>query len=133
QTSIPTGKVGTKADGAQFEHVLCDLGKDLTGRLEMVAKQYHVTPNTLLQTAWGLLLQKYNGSDDAVFGGVVSGRPADIPGIENMVGLFINTIPVRIRSGAEDTFADLIRTNQQQALASQDYETYPLYEIQALT
>ncbi|KAF6624994.1 non-ribosomal peptide synthetase, partial [Paenibacillus sp. EKM10P] len=57
----------------------------------------------------------------------------DIPGIENMVGLFINTIPVRIRSGAEDTFADLIRTNQQQALASQDYETYPLYEIQALT
>ncbi|WP_153794837.1 non-ribosomal peptide synthetase, partial [Paenibacillus polymyxa] len=133
QTSIPIGKVGTKADGAQFEHVLCDLGKDLTGRLEMVAKQYHVTPNTLLQTAWGLLLQKYNGSDDAVFGGVVSGRPADIPGIENMVGLFINTIPVRIRSGAEDTFADLIRTNQQQALASQDYETYPLYEIQALT
>ncbi|AUS26695.1 bacitracin synthetase [Paenibacillus polymyxa] len=133
QTSIPTGKVGAKADGAQFEHVLCDLGKDLTGRMEMVAKQYHVTPNTLLQTAWGLLLQKYNGSDDAVFGGVVSGRPADIPGIENMVGLFINTIPVRIRSGAEDTFADLIRTNQQQALASQDYETYPLYEIQALT
>ncbi|MDN4111432.1 amino acid adenylation domain-containing protein [Paenibacillus polymyxa] len=133
QTSIPTGKVGAKADGAQFEHVLCDLGKDLTGRMEMVAKQYHVTPNTLLQTAWGLLLQKYNGSDDAIFGGVVSGRPADIPGIENMVGLFINTIPVRIRSGAEDTFADLIRTNQQQALASQDYETYPLYEIQALT
>ncbi|MEE4571147.1 condensation domain-containing protein, partial [Paenibacillus polymyxa] len=68
-----------------------------------------------------------------VFGGVVSGRPADISGIENMVGLFINTIPVRIRSKAEDTFADLIRANQQQALASQDYETYPLYEIQALT
>ncbi|MDY7994278.1 amino acid adenylation domain-containing protein, partial [Paenibacillus polymyxa] len=133
QTSIPTGKVGVKADGAQFEHILCDLGKDLTGRMEMVAKQHHVTPNTLLQTAWGLLLQKYNGSDDAVFGGVVSGRPADITGIENMVGLFINTIPIRIRSGAEDTFADMIRTNQQQALTSQDYETYPLYEIQALS
>ncbi|WP_434954333.1 amino acid adenylation domain-containing protein, partial [Paenibacillus polymyxa] len=133
QTSIPTGKVGAKADGEQFEHVLCDLGKHLTGRMEMVAKQYHVTTNTLLQTAWSLLLQKYNGSNDAVFGGVVSGRPADISGIENMVGLFINTIPVRIRSKAEDTFADLIRANQQQALASQDYETYPLYEIQALT
>lgn len=133
QTSIPTGKVGVKADGAQFEHILCDLGKDLTGRMEMVAKQHHVTANTLLQTAWGLLLQKYNGSDDAVFGGVVSGRPADIPGIENMVGLFINTIPIRIRSGAEDTFADMIRTNQKQALTSQDYETYPLYEIQALS
>ncbi|MGR6130533.1 condensation domain-containing protein, partial [Paenibacillus sp. SER-28] len=64
---------------------------------------------------------------------VVSGRPADITGIENMVGLFINTIPIRIRSGAEDTFADMIRTNQQQALTSQDYETYPLYEIQALS
>ncbi|MEC0182798.1 non-ribosomal peptide synthase/polyketide synthase [Paenibacillus peoriae] len=133
QTSIPTGKAGVKADGAQFEHVLCDLGKDLTGRIEMVAKQHHVTTNTLLQTAWGLLLQKYNSSDDAVFGGVVSGRPADIPGIENMVGLFINTIPVRIRSGAEETFADMIRANQKQALVSQVYETYPLYEIQALT
>ncbi|WP_430152768.1 non-ribosomal peptide synthetase, partial [Paenibacillus jamilae] len=133
QTSIPTGKVGVKADDAQFEHILCDLGKDLTGRMEMVAKQHHVTPNTLLQTAWGLLLQKYNGSDDAVFGGVVSGRPADISGIENMVGLFINTIPIRIRSGAEDTFAGMIRTNQKQALTSQDYETYPLYEIQALS
>ncbi|MGG1640084.1 amino acid adenylation domain-containing protein, partial [Paenibacillus sp. NRS-1782] len=133
QTSILTGKVGVKADGAQFEHVLCDLGKDLTGRIEMVAKQHYVTTNTLLQTAWGLLLQKYNGSDDAVFGGVVSGRPADISGIENMVGLFINTIPVRIRSGAEDTFADMIRANQKQALASQAYETYPLYEIQALS
>ncbi|MGG4221695.1 amino acid adenylation domain-containing protein, partial [Paenibacillus jamilae] len=133
QTSIPTGKVGAKAEGEQFEHVLCDLGQDLTKRMEMVAKQHYVTANTLLQTAWGLLLQKYNGSDDAVFGGVVSGRPADISGIENMVGLFINTIPIRIRSQAEDTFADLIRANQQQALASQDYETYPLYEIQALT
>ncbi|MGX1572664.1 amino acid adenylation domain-containing protein, partial [Paenibacillus terrae] len=133
QTSIPTGKIGVKADGALFEHVLCDLGKDLTGRIEMVAKQHHVTTNTLLQTAWGLLLRKYNGSDDAVFGGVVSGRPADISGIENMVGLFINTIPVRIRSGAEETFADMIKANQQQALASQAYETYPLYEIQALS
>nr|WP_250636801.1 non-ribosomal peptide synthase/polyketide synthase [Paenibacillus sp. IHB B 3084] len=134
QTSIPTGKVvGAKAEGAQFEHVLCDLGKDLTGRIEIIAKQHHVTTNTLLQTVWCLLLHKYNGSDDAVFGSVVSGRPADIPGIENMVGLFINTIPVRIRSGAGETVADMIRVNQKQALASQAYETYPLYEIQALT
>ncbi|WP_156897729.1 condensation domain-containing protein, partial [Paenibacillus massiliensis] len=136
QAVLPTGGTAVKAEKVkqtQFEHILCDLGKDLTARIDVIAKQHHVTINTLLQTVWGLLLQKYNGNDDAVFGSVVSGRPADIPGMEHMVGLFINTIPVRIRGGAEDSFAELMKGTQQQALRSQAYETYPLYEIQALT
>ncbi|MDO3682170.1 amino acid adenylation domain-containing protein, partial [Paenibacillus ehimensis] len=133
QTLLPTGKPQVKAEGQRFETLFCDLGKPLTGRIDQLAKQHRVTLHTLLQTVWGLLLHKYNGSQDAVFGSVVSGRPAEIPGIENMIGLFINTIPVRVRCEAEERFADVMRRGQGQALASQAYETYPLYEIQALT
>ncbi|WP_281936822.1 non-ribosomal peptide synthetase, partial [Paenibacillus tyrfis] len=133
QTLLPTGKPQVKTEGQRFETSFCDLGKPLTRKIDQLAKQHRVTLHTLLQTVWGLLLHKYNGSQDAVFGSVVSGRPAEIPGIENMIGLFINTIPVRVRCEAEERFADVMRRSQEQALASQAYETYPLYEIQALT
>ncbi|MBJ8192661.1 hypothetical protein JDS79_38630, partial [Bacillus cereus] len=92
-----------------------------------------VTRKTLMQTVWGLVLQVYNNSEDVVFGSVVSGRPAEIPGIESMIGLFINTIPVRIQGKAEETVADILRKTQDQALASGAYETFPLFEIQSLS
>ncbi|MCP3774858.1 amino acid adenylation domain-containing protein [Paenibacillus sp. MZ04-78.2] len=109
------------------------LGKALTEQLQRTASDHQVTVNTWIQTAWGLLLQRYNSSTDVVFGTVVSGRPAEIPGIEAMIGLFINTIPVRVQAQTEMTVAELVKRNQEQALASQEYDTYPLYEIQAQT
>ncbi|MCY8819129.1 condensation domain-containing protein, partial [Bacillus atrophaeus] len=89
--------------------------------------------NTLIQTLWGILLQKYSGTGDVVFGSVVSGRPADIPGVEQMIGLFINTIPVRIRCDEDSSFVEAMQMVQEKALGSQSYDTYPLYEIQAQT
>ncbi|KAF6612190.1 hypothetical protein HFE02_26710, partial [Paenibacillus sp. EKM11P] len=76
----------------------CEFQPELVAQIERVAKQNQVTINTLIQTVWGVLLQKYNNSTDVVFGSVVSGRPGDIPGVEHMIGLFINTIPVRVQS-----------------------------------
>lgn len=64
--------------------------------LNQLAAKYEVTLNTLLQAAWGLLLQRYNNSDETLFVSVVSGRTAPLPGIEKMLGLFINSMPVRI-------------------------------------
>ncbi|KAF6562074.1 hypothetical protein G9G64_26835, partial [Paenibacillus sp. EKM207P] len=98
-----------------------------------IAKQQQVTINTLMQSVWGVILQKYNNNEDVVFGSVVSGRPTDIAGVENMIGLFINTIPVRIQSERNATFVDIMRNTQEQALASGVYDSFPLYEIQALT
>ncbi|MEC2307910.1 non-ribosomal peptide synthase/polyketide synthase [Bacillus atrophaeus] len=115
------------------EKVTCEIGTDLTLKMKQTASKRHVTLNTLLQTAWGVLLQKYNRSGDVVFGSVVSGRPAGIPNVETMIGLFINTIPVRIQCEAETTFGELMKQAQEKAVASQKYETYPLYDIQART
>jgi amino acid adenylation domain-containing protein/non-ribosomal peptide synthase protein (TIGR01720 family)/FkbM family methyltransferase len=95
------------------------------------AGRNQVTVNTLVQTVWGIILAKYNDKQDVVFGAVVSGRPPEIEGVETMVGLFINTIPVRIRFDRNMTFIQLLRKIQQEAVNSEPYHHYPLAEIQA--
>nr|WP_256703699.1 non-ribosomal peptide synthetase [Paenibacillus peoriae] len=132
QSRLPQAKIQGKT-GYQADRLDFDLGAELTAGIQRVAKRYQVTINTLMQTVWGLLLQKYNGTDDVVFGSVVSGRPADIPNVEHIIGLFINTIPVRIRSQVDSLFSDVMKHTQEQSIASHAYDTYPLYEIQGLS
>ncbi|WP_197267939.1 non-ribosomal peptide synthetase, partial [Paenibacillus alvei] len=131
QTVLPGQKEAQPNGRFTADHVTAELGKDLSERMDRVAKERLVTVNTLLQAAWGVMLQKYNGTNDAVFGSVVAGRPAEIPGIESMIGLFINTVPVRVTSEADTVFADLMAKLQERALESGRYDYYPLYEIQA--
>ncbi|QYK69497.1 non-ribosomal peptide synthetase [Paenibacillus sp. S02] len=133
QTKLPREKTGLKQGPFEAAEIDVELSKELTGQIERVARQHQVTLNTFMQTVWGLVLQVYNNSEDVVFGSVVSGRPAEIPGIESMIGLFINTIPVRIQGKAEETVAAILRKTQDQALASRAYETFPLFEIQSLS
>ncbi|MFV0131783.1 non-ribosomal peptide synthase/polyketide synthase [Streptomyces sp. HMX87] len=68
-----------------------------SARLRRTAQEAGLTLNTVLQGAWALLLSRYGGGDDVVFGTTVSGRPADLPGVTSMVGVFINTLPTRAR------------------------------------
>src|SRR5690606_39891483 len=79
-------------------------------------REHGVTPNTVLQAAWGLLLARLLDTDDVVFGTTVSGRPAELHGAESMIGLFINTVPVRValRRG-ESAAALLTRIRDEQA------------------
>jgi amino acid adenylation domain-containing protein/non-ribosomal peptide synthase protein (TIGR01720 family)/FkbM family methyltransferase len=90
-----------------------------------------VTENTFIQTAWGILLSRYNGSSDVVFGAVVSGRPADLEGVEGMIGLFSNTIPVRITVNDECKAEDLLRQVQADAIAGNPHHYVQLAEVQA--
>ncbi|MGW4633166.1 amino acid adenylation domain-containing protein, partial [Nocardia sp. NPDC004415] len=77
--------------------VVVEIDNDRTRALSKHAGELGVTVNTLLQTAWGIVVGRLTGRDDVVFGATVSGRPAELPGVESMVGLFINTLPVRIQ------------------------------------
>ncbi|UHA72101.1 amino acid adenylation domain-containing protein [Paenibacillus sp. 481] len=106
------------------------LDRDLTSQLVELAVQQQVTLSTVFHAVWAILLQRYNHCRDVVFGSVVSGRPPSIAGIEKMVGLFINTIPVRITSD-ELTFDQLLLSCKQSALDSEAHSYYPLYDIQA--
>src|SRR5205085_3136281 len=66
-------------------------------RLRSVAQRNGLTVNTIVQGTWALLVSRYAGEGDVVFGATVSGRPGELAGVESMVGMFINTIPTRVR------------------------------------
>lgn len=106
-------------------------GRTMTNELVKLANKVGVTLNTVIQSLWGLLLQKYNNTNDIVFGHVVSGRTPEIEGIENMIGLFINTIPVRIKATGETTFEQLVSKTYKSTLESKKYECCSLADIQA--
>ncbi|WP_366559841.1 amino acid adenylation domain-containing protein [Bacillus velezensis] len=114
----------------ELEQAVFTISEEQTNELKNIAARAGATLNTVFQALWGLLLQRVSRCDDAVFGSVVSGRPSDLAGVEKMVGLFINTIPVRVKSGSF-SFLELVRHLQQETLQAEAYSYYPLYDIQA--
>jgi hypothetical protein len=106
------------------------LDEEKTTCINKIAAENNATVNTVFQTLWGILLQRYNNTNDVVYGIVVSGRPPEVEGIETMVGLFINTVPLRITSDGEKNFSRLLRDAQENAALSKPYEYLPLAEIQ---
>ena len=85
------------------------LGKQLFCAIDEFSKSNNVTVSSVLCLAWGMLLQKYNNSSDVVFGTVVSGRKSGIYGVENTVGLFINTLPFRVKNSYKDHIIDIVK------------------------
>ncbi|MEU4213054.1 amino acid adenylation domain-containing protein [Streptomyces sp. NPDC026206] len=106
------------------------LSEETTAALAAQARRHGLTRNTVVQGAWGLLLCGLTGRDDVVFGETVNGRPAELPGVESMVGLFINTLPVRVRAEREDTLLDLLGRLQDQQLDLLPHKYLGLADIQ---
>jgi amino acid adenylation domain-containing protein/non-ribosomal peptide synthase protein (TIGR01720 family) len=100
--------------------------RELRGR----AGEVGVTLNTLMQGAWAVVLSRLTGRQDVVLAAVVAGRPATLPGAESIVGTFINTVPVRVRCRAEDTFAQMLADLQRRQAALLDHQHCGLAEIQ---
>ncbi|SEG04073.1 non-ribosomal peptide synthase domain TIGR01720/amino acid adenylation domain-containing protein, partial [Thermomonospora echinospora] len=96
------------------EKLKIELPAGLPDRLPARARTLGLTPNTLMQGVWGLLLARLLDRDDVVFGATVSGRPPELPGVERMVGLFINTLPVRVRLDADETVAAFLTRLQRE-------------------
>ncbi|MCP3804556.1 amino acid adenylation domain-containing protein [Allokutzneria sp. A3M-2-11 16] len=93
------------------ERIFTELSPSASDRIAETARKHGLTLNTLVQGAWATVLGQLTGRADVVFGATVSGRPAEIPGVESMIGLFINTVPVRVRldpaAGLLDTLTRL--------------------------
>ncbi len=127
----PTRAVATLADITTTESatVSIDLPADLIARLEATTRAAGATVNTAVQAAWALLLVMLTGRTDVVFGGTVSGRPPQLPGVEDMVGLFINTLPVRVRLDPAERVADLLARVQAEQAALLDHQHIGLAAI----
>ncbi|MDM3885477.1 amino acid adenylation domain-containing protein [Pseudomonas sp. BCRC 81390] len=122
------GSAGSSGSG-QGNHRLA-FDPEQTARIEAFARANRVTVNTLVQSAWLLLLQRCTGQASVCFGATVAGRPADLPGVEEQIGLFINTVPVIGAPRAEQTVAEWIGQVQAGNLAVREFEHTPLYEVQ---
>lgn len=115
------------------ERISLELSRGLTERLTERARSAGITLNSVVQGAWAVLLSLLTGRDDVVFGGTVSGRTADLDGIEELVGLLINTLPVRMRvRPTEPLIAALTRFQDEQARLM-DHQHLGLVEIQRAT
>jgi amino acid adenylation domain-containing protein len=118
------------SQGKSYEEQQLKLSVTTTKALQSLSLHYQLTLSTIVQAAWGLLLSNYTNKEDVVFGTVVSGRPPTLPGIADMVGLFINTVPVRIRVSSEDSILSWLRKLQEEQIELRHYEYSSLVEIQ---
>ncbi|MFK0286703.1 non-ribosomal peptide synthase/polyketide synthase [Streptomyces sp. NPDC090499] len=128
----PTRLVGTPATAGPIEpaQLRVELPERTTARLTARAREHGVTLGTVVQAAWGLLLAGLTGRQDVVFGTTVSGRDAAVPGIESMVGLFINTLPTRLTWAPSDSLGAVLERLQQEQSALLDHQHLGLAEIQ---
>ncbi|WP_422404059.1 amino acid adenylation domain-containing protein, partial [Pseudomonas sp. GZD-209] len=124
--ALPRPAAGRQGQGESLR----SLDAAQTARLNAFARDTKVTLNTLVQAAWSLLLQRSTGQDSVCFGATVAGRPADLKGVEEQIGLFINTLPVVAAPSPQQPLGEWLRALQAQNLALREHEQTPLFEIQ---
>ena len=131
---IKLGVEFASTDLHAHEHGYSDLSIAFTEQeaasLYGFAQQQKLTVNTVVQGAWAVLLARYSGEEDVVFGAATSGRPVELSGVESMIGNFINTLPVRVRVNPQDKTLEWLRQLQKQQVEARQFEYSPLVQIQ---
>ncbi|MFD6189253.1 MULTISPECIES: non-ribosomal peptide synthetase [unclassified Streptomyces] len=130
--SLPTPLVlGQRGSGVGGSGVVRGVvGAGVVERLEGVVRGLRVTMSSVVQAAWGLVLHRYCGLSDVVFGSVSLGRFADVPGVERMVGLLMNTVPVRVRVDGRESVVEFLSGVHERLLAVREHEHSALVDIQ---
>nr|BAW32324.1 nonribosomal peptide synthetase [uncultured Candidatus Entotheonella sp.] len=134
--AVPTPLVVDRWVGAPilatdtYAHRRLQLSATVTAAIRNVAQDTQVTLNTLLQGAWALLLSRYSGEQDVLFGATVAGRPATLPGVESMVGALINTLPVRVQVPPDVTVRTWLKQLHETQLEREPFAYHSLATIQ---
>ncbi|MFD5068673.1 amino acid adenylation domain-containing protein [Streptomyces sp. NPDC058369] len=127
-TRLAPASTGTAVERPGRETVA--LSREFSDRLRAFAREQGITLTTVLQTAWGLLLGRLTGRHDVVFGCPVSGRPAEVDGVESMIGQLGTTIPVRVRYTRDRTVTDLMAQVHAESVALAEHHHVGLPGIQ---
>lgn len=126
---LPAGNASEQA--GEFRYKQIEVSTPVTTELQTLARRHGLTLNTLVQGAWGVILSHQGKQPEVVFGTAVAGRPAELPDVQSIAGMFINTLPVRVRMSPEQPlFSWLAQLQSRQAQARQ-YEYTPLVKIQS--
>ncbi|HZI13113.1 MAG TPA: amino acid adenylation domain-containing protein [Myxococcus sp.] len=131
-TPLPMGRAaGAASEGApHVAELMLSLSREDTTALQAFARRHQLTLNTLVQAAWALLLARHSGLDDVLFGVTVAGRPPELPGADSMMGLFINSLPARVRLPAHQPLIDWLQSLQAWQQELQSHEHAPLVQVQ---
>ncbi|MFE7119948.1 condensation domain-containing protein, partial [Streptomyces sp. NPDC057654] len=113
-----------------YANLSTHLSADLSQGLARLAQRHDLTVNTVVQGAWALVLARLTGRDDVVFGATSAGRPAELPGVEAMVGLVIDTLPVRVRLDGGQPVIDMLTRLQERQSALMAHQHLGLPEVQ---
>ncbi|MBN8468382.1 non-ribosomal peptide synthase/polyketide synthase [Corallococcus exiguus] len=133
-TPLPGDTRTGPAPGTHASHPLLEkhLTPEASAALQGFARQHQLTLNTVALATWALVLASYSGEEDVVFGTTLSGRPPELTGSEAMVGMFINTLPLRVRVPAPDTaLLPWLKALQEQVAEARHHEFTPLVQVQA--
>ncbi|MFC8378819.1 amino acid adenylation domain-containing protein, partial [Streptomyces albidoflavus] len=130
-TSLPYDRNPVATHRAQSaERLVTRLPAAASRKLYDFARAERLTVNTVVQGAWALLLSRYAGESDVVFGATVSGRPADLPGVDSVVGMLVNTLPVRVGVDGDTPVGTWLAGVQEAQAEARQYEYVPLPRIQ---
>jgi amino acid adenylation domain-containing protein len=131
-TPLPLDRAPARAGQPARDHAIAELllPPDAVAALDDAARRMRVTASAILQGAWATVLARMTAAEDVVFGTTVSGRPPELPGVQEMVGMFINTIPVRVRMDDGAEAGDWLRGIHRAHAAAGEFEHAPLADVQ---
>ncbi|ABX04732.1 MAG TPA: non-ribosomal peptide synthase [Herpetosiphon sp.] len=130
-TSLALERFGSTHAERHYSASWLQLDSAITQQLQQFARDHGLTVNSLLQAAWALVLSRYSHQTDIVFGTTTAGRPTDLAGVEQIVGMFVNTLPTRVKWDLQQPVLDWLQALQAQESAVRSYEASSLIEIQA--
>jgi amino acid adenylation domain-containing protein len=116
--------------GRSYGEQRFNFSENTTNALRLLARRHRLTLNTLIQGAWALLLSRYSGEHDVVFGVTAAGRPTDLREADSMIGLFINTLPARVQIADAEPAVSWLQHLQEQQAEQRHYEYTPLAQVQ---
>jgi amino acid adenylation domain-containing protein len=131
KSEIPSTVKKPEFEGQLAKHTV-RFNTSLSSKIEEFSRETGVTRNHLILSIWGVLLSKLSNREEAVFGITINGRPAELPGIADMIGLFINTVPIKI-DVQNVSFASLVQKTKEDYALINDHQYLPLADIQNLT
>jgi amino acid adenylation domain-containing protein/non-ribosomal peptide synthase protein (TIGR01720 family) len=133
-TPLPQDRPQREAHRAESaEAVVVELSPEDSRRLHETAKRAALTVNTVVQGAWALLLALHSGDTDVLFGTTVAGRPAELSGVESMIGVFINTVPTRVTVDRDRDAASWLRATQAEQAEARRFDFLSLATVQTWT
>ena len=130
RTRLSVEKIGGEKGAGKQRELYEQLSAEETERVKAGARDARVTVNTIVAGAWAVLLARYSQEEEVVYGVTVAGRPAELEGVERMVGLFINTLAVRVKVASEQEVGEWLAEQQQQQAEMREYEYSPLMKVQ---